>query len=519
MVSMTVQQRDILQTLLRQETPATLADLGTAANLTARQVVYRLTGVKAWLEQHHVRMDSRPGVGYTVVCTPAERRALLVELQGASGFNLTLTAGQRMQLLALKMLTTDEPIILKQIQQWITISRATVLKDINLIEPWLLRFDLQLERRPNYGFLVQGEELAKRQALVALLWGNTPFPDPLFKITYDAGLRFALAEAASFLPIVAQVQGQLLHWNVRAAFEWVAQTEVQMRGRFADNAVVHLALALAVQHERVNAGKLHTGSAEELFWLQKQPLWAMAQQIAAQSVALTSRLQRPDTIPLSEIAFIAMHLAVSIRNEQWPGEPFSTPELETLIEMLLENISQALFEPGLRHDQALREGLLAHLGPALMRQWFNLWVPPSLADQEIARECFREFKLAQELATVVEEQSTIVLSPADIDTITLLLHAAFVRARPERHWRIFVICPSGMATAQLLAARLKTRFPNLEILGVLSQRELSSERAAQAHFLVSTAPIESPPSNIQVIKVHPLLLPQDIAAISRHLNG
>jgi len=514
MVSLTVQQRTILRTLLNQETPATLADLGAAANLTSRQVVYRLTGVKVWLEQHHARLEARPGVGYAVICTPTERRNLLEESRQAVASSFILTAGQRMQLLALKMLTAGEPIILKQVQQWVTVSRATVLKDINLIEPWLSRFNLQLERRPNYGFLVQGEELAIRQALVALLWGDTPFPDPLFKITYDAGLRFTLAEAAPFLPIVAQVQAQLLQWDVQAAFEWVAQTEVQMRGRFADNAVIHLALALAVQHERVKAGKLHTGSAEELFWLQKQPLWLMAQPVASASCP-----QHPESIPPSEIAFIAMHLAVSIRNEQWPGEPFSTPELETLIEMLLENVSQAFFEPELRHDQALREGLLAHLGPALMRQWFNLWVPPSLADQEIARECFREFKLAQELAAVVEEQTTIVLSPADIDTITLLLHAAFVRARPERRWRVFVICPSGMATAQLLAARLKTRFPNLEILGVLSQRELSSERAAQAHFLVSTAPIESPPSNIRVVQVHPLLLPQDIAAISRHLNG
>ncbi len=514
MVSLTVQQRDILQNLLRRDSPATLADLGAATNLTPRQITYRLTAVKAWPEAHQAQLDSRPGVGYTVLCSPQQCRALLDELQGSAGFNLILTAGQRAQLLALKLLTTEEPLILKQIQQWVAVSRATVLKDINLIEPWLARFDLRLERRPHYGFLVQGGELNIRQALVALLWGDTPFPDPLLKITYHAGLVSALAKAAPFSPLVAEAQAQLLRWNVHAAFEWVAQAEVQMRGRFADNAVIHLALALAVQHERVNAGKRYTCPAEELLWLQAQPLWSVALQIARASWP-----GRGDAISPSEIAFIAMFLAISVRNEEWPGEPYSTPELETLIELLLENVAQAFFEPELRHDLALREGLLAHLGPALMRQWFNLWTPPSLDDQAIARECFREHKLAQDLAALTEERTSIVLTPSDIDTITLLLRAAYVRARPEWRWRVYVICPSGMATAQLLAARLKTRFPNLEILGVLSQRELSSERAARAHILIATAPIESPPAGVQVVEVHPLLLPQDVAAISKCLNG
>lgn len=514
MTSLTLQQRDILQIMLRSETPATLADLGAATSLTPRQVNYRIPAIKAWLEQRHVALESRPGVGYTLDCSSAQRDALLKDLQSAGAFGLVLTAGQRAQLLALRLLTVDEPVILKQVEQWTAVSRATALKDINLIEPWLARFNLHLDRRPNYGFLVQGEELNRRQALVALLWGDAPFPDPLFRITYDTGLVFALAKAAPFSPLVAQAQAQLSRWNVQAAFEWVAQAEALLRGRFSDDAVIHLALATAVQHERVSAGKALTHAPEDTTWLHAQPLWAVAEQLA--------RLAWPEwggAVPKDEIAFIAMHLAISVRNEEWPGEPFTTPELEDVIELLLDNIARALFEPDLRRDLALREGLRAHLGPALMRQWFNLWAPPSVADPEIPRECFREHKLARELAALTEERTGIVLLPGDIDTITLLLRAAHVRARPERRWRVYVICPSGMATAQLLAARLKTRFPNLEILGVLSQRELSSERAAQAHILISTTRIASPPPGVPVVQVHPLLLPQDVAAIARCLTA
>ncbi len=76
-----------------------------------------------------------------------------------------------------------------------------------------------------------------------------------------------------------------------------------------------------------------------------------------------------------------------------------------------------------------------------------------------------------------------------------------------------------MATAQLLVARLKTRFPSLEILGVLSLRELMPERVAGAHLLISTVPLLRPPKpGLPVIQVHPLLSPEDIETITHWLT-
>jgi mannitol operon transcriptional antiterminator len=75
-----------------------------------------------------------------------------------------------------------------------------------------------------------------------------------------------------------------------------------------------------------------------------------------------------------------------------------------------------------------------------------------------------------------------------------------------------------MATAQLLVARLKARFPNLEILGVLSLRELSSQQVAGAQLLISTIPLQTSPQGLHVIQVHPLLLPEDIEAITQWLT-
>ena len=515
MVSLTVQQRDILKYLLQVDT-TTLAEIGATIHLSPRQVSYRLKGVRAWLKQRNIPLDAKPGVGYEVACSDEERHALLEELNARASFDLILKAGERQQLLGLKLLVSETPFILKQLEHMLVTSRATILKDIDFVEDWLARFNLQLDRRPNYGFSIQGQELARRQAIVALLWGDTPFSDPLLKITYREGLFFSLTDVVDFSPIVQQVHAQLRKWDVNAAFECVAQAEAQMGGRFADNAVLHLALAFAVQRERVRAGYISHCAEENVQWLKTQPVWATAANLAD---SLWPDVPAP--VPEDEIAVIAMHLVVGLRNEEWPGDLYTTLELTALIDLLMENIAQAFYEPGLVQDLSLREGLTVHLVPALMRQRFDLWAPPSWSalDDEIVENCHREYKIAEVLAKLIKEQMDVVLPTSEIDTLTMLLRAAYVRARPARRWRAFVICPSGMATAQLLAARLKTRFPNLEILGVLSQRELSSDRVTEAQLLITTTSIEPPITGVPVIQVHPLLLPKDLEAISQLVSS
>ncbi|RMF04910.1 MAG: PRD domain-containing protein [Chloroflexi bacterium] len=178
----------------------------------------------------------------------------------------------------------------------------------------------------------------------------------------------------------------------------------------------------------------------------------------------------------------------------------------------------AVNAPGLRQDMPLRDGLVAHIIPAFMRQLFGLWAPPSWSDGTLSREYPRMYAVASELANLVTERTGVVLPAGEVDTLTLLLKAAFIRESPTHPRRVYIICPSGMATAQLLVARLKARFPSLEILGVLSIRELSAERVADAQLLISTAPVQSPRRGLQVIQVHPLLMAEDIEVVTNWLT-
>lgn len=511
MVALTLQQRNLLHLLLTADAPLAMAQLAEQTNLSSRQVNYRLKPVRAWLAQRDIALKATPGLGVTLECSPRQRQHLLHELDAKSDFHLVLTAGQRQQLIALHLISAAEPLILNWLQHNTGVSRTTVLKDLDLVEEWAAAFGLTLVRKPNYGIEVNGPELARRQTLAALMWGDTPFEDQLTSMSHASGLTFALAGNTA-PPIVPRTTRLLNNWDIQYAFEWVAFAEAQLGGRFTDNAVLHLALTLAIQAQRARTGHTVACPADTLAWLQQQKVWTVARDVT-QTIWAAS----PASIPPTETAVIAMQLLATVRDHMWPGDLEIDPTLTDLIDVLMAEVAMAFATPGLRQDTALRDGLVAHIIPALMRQRFGLWAPLPLIDEQLPDRYQQEYTIARELTVTVAERTGVTLPDAEIGTLALLLRAAFIRESASRPKRVYIICPSGMATAQLLVARLKARFPSLDIAGVLSLRELTPERVAQAQLLIATVPVQSPRRGLSVIQVHPLLLPEDVDKITRWL--
>ena len=515
MIALTNQQRNLLHELLRSDSPVVVADVADQLNLTPRQVNYRLKPIKTWLAHHDAALRATPGIGIIIDCTPDQRRGLLEELESSSKFQIVLTSGQRQQLIAAELFLASEPLILQKLQNDTDVSRTTILKDLDAIDYWIENFGLALIRRPNYGILLEGKERDRRQALAALLWGHIPFEDPLTQITYYDGLSFTFADDVHQLPIIDTYSQLVSEVQPQLALEWVTYAEAQQRGRFTDETVLHLALTFAIQKHRVSQGQSVSIEPDTLRWLQDQSIWAIAL-----SVAHKMWPAEDQSALEPEVGEIAMYLLAGLRDQVWPGDLNIDPKLVKLITELMNEIANAFSTPGLKDDTALYDGLMAHIIPAVMRQRFQLWTPATIwTEGALSGKYQQEYVIAHELALIVEDRTGVTLPPRELDTLTLLLRAAFIRERPNHPKQVFIVCSSGMATSQLLVARLKARFPSLNILGVLSLRELTPESVASAHLLISTVPLLKPPKpGLPVIQVHPLLPPEDIETITHWLT-
>lgn len=515
MSALTTRQRDILRLLLNSNGPLAVTDLAQEMHLTPRQVRYGLKGLQQWLAQEEIRLEMTPGVGVALANLTQPGSKILGKLYAEATLQLVLNPEQRQQLLALFLLDTNEPAILQQLEQMAAVSRTTVLADLDAIEPWLARHKLRLERRPNYGIEVQGSEQARRQALGAWAWGETPFGAPLASVTHSAGIRFELSEDKELLPIVHQAARIISRWAVPRLFGQVAYAEAQLGGRFSDDAVLYLALVFAIQAARVEQGHVVSSPLPSMEWLKEHSAWPVASEIA-------SRLHWGvgEPWPESEVAFVTRYLLGAPRNERWPGDVDIDSSFGTLLDRMMHHIGARYEMPALEQDKMLRDGIVVHAIPAYLRQRFQLWMPSPLPTDVLSNEYGFEHRLAEEVAGIFAEQLDAEFPQSDIDNIALLLRAAFIRERPYRLREVIVICPSGMASAQLLVARLRARFPRLGEPVTLSVRELTRQDVERADLVLTTIPLRPELHNHDnVLQVHQLLFPEDVEAITRWLSS
>jgi mannitol operon transcriptional activator len=515
MMTFTTRQREILKIILDVNRPIGSVELAKLLRITPRQVNYSMKGVKVWLKQQGRDLNVLPGVGFAVDLTADQMHTLAQKINIHSDVQIILSVSQRQQLLALFLLTRMEPCILAQLEQISHVSRMTILKDLDEVDNWLQPQGISLIRKPHFGIQVSGAEHNCQQALAELLWGETSFSDdPVTEITHSEGLQFNLQGDARLLPLVGTINHYLSGLHMRRAISLVAKAEEQLGGRFTDDAVLHLALVFAIMTNRIQNGKNLDVEDKLLKSLQSTKMWPIASYVAGRLGREANSVWKP-----GDVAGIAMEMMAAPRNDALPGELERESDFSALGERLMEHISQAFGISKIRHDRTLQNGLLNNIVPACFRQRFNLWFPVALNNASLPDKYEKEHIVAREVSRLVYEFTGVNLPQSEINNLVVLLRAAFIRNRSYRFDRVLIICPSGMATAQLLIARLHARFPNLSNLEVISLRDLTPTLISSADLILTTVPLARQYANHpKIIQVHPLLMPEDIEAITQFLS-
>ncbi len=409
MTALTTRQRDLLMRLLAAGIPVGMADLAEELKLSPRQISYNLKSVGYWLAQKQITLRVTPGVGIDVQC-PAELRSSIVkEISSAADLQLVLSGKQRQQLLALELLTATDPLIIYQLQRQAQVSRTTIIADLTLIESWLGQQGLRVERKPNFGICLQGSESAKRQALLVMLWGDPALGEPLTRLTHTDGLTFDMADDRDLLLLVSQADALIRRWDIRKSAVLVAEAEARLGGRFSDDAVLYLALAFAVQAERVQGGNIVEIDPRTLAWLETLQVWPIAGRVAAKLAWLW-----PSHWPASETGWVGMHLLAAPRNESWHGDAGDGKPYVELVAEMMRQVAGAYGIESLGQDQTLREGLTNHVIPACLRQCFGLPMLPLARNGPLKQDFAAESAIARKLVALVHEHLGVILPESEV---------------------------------------------------------------------------------------------------------
>ena len=130
-----VRQQDIIRELLEAHGKITFAELAEKTGLNARIIRYNMNIVRTWLQTSDIEFINKPGYGV---------EDLLEAINTLDDCDLVLSRKQRIRIMLLYLLTSNEPVAAKRVSEMENFSRSTIFKDIQGVERWLCRFEIKL---------------------------------------------------------------------------------------------------------------------------------------------------------------------------------------------------------------------------------------------------------------------------------------------------------------------------------------------------------------------------------------
>jgi mannitol operon transcriptional antiterminator len=512
--------KNILILLARSQSPVAAQQIADEFGVTSRIVHYRLSQVELWLEARGIHLVKKPGEGIFLALDNRERQDLLKALTTMPVGAIFLTPTERLQILILTLIFSSQPMVIKQFEQKLNVSRTTILKDLETIDQWLSAHDLILSRRPNFGCIVIGSERQLRAAMVDALMeiiANT-FSNRLEDVLATAENDYKKTDTA-YLHQLAEFLGplELRYFNhlVNGAAEedslvlresahqllviYLAVSTYRFRNNHPSEPVEEISKFPKISANYEIANKLITS-------IQKRFSLHLPESSTADLILVLHRIQ--DKNPKFKVTGTSF---VGIREYKELAQDYD-PAILGLVEVILDRASTYL-HPSLRVDAEIILSLANHLTNLIKHP--NARMPiknPILA--EVKREYPYIYKVAEECAEIINREHKLVIPEDEIGYIAMYLAASLERmCIPLRYKkRLLVVCNAGGATAALLVSRIQSEFSDMEIIAVMSYREL----VKKAHLLdfnlvVSTIPIDI--KDVPFVVVSPLLTAGDIRRV------
>lgn len=170
-------------------------------------------------------------------------------------------------------------------------------------------------------------------------------------------------------------------------------------------------------------------------------------------------------------------------------------------------------------NNAFYDALLRHLIPTISRLNMGMEIRnPMLED--IKKHYGELYELAKASVSAIEEELGVPVPESEIGYIAIHLGVALEdrRMHLQRRYKAIICCPSGIVSAKLLSLRVEREFSDIAIVDIISTMDLDFEdlRRQGAELMISTVPIRDCPFPCAVVS--PFLLDEEKGAIRQLLR-
>lgn len=459
-----------------------------------------------YIKNTGLKIVKKPGMGIMICGTEEQKMKLSQELDHCTGRDQPFSPKARKYYIVKRLLMADGQIRMQDLADELYVSRVTIHKTLGEVEEWLKSFELKLLSKPNYGIEIIGEEENWRKAVVCLIAYNRE-QDELKEMLYEHyGGRIDYQTLRKLK--------ELINLDYRQLEKIITQAETKLQIRFSDEAYISFVIHVAIAIKRLECKKDICLANHTLLQLQGKDEYKIAQEIGREIEASFQI-----TLPEPEIGYILLHILGTKMQQNNIEEVHLRLEEEDNLAIIMakeiSNIAQGVLSIDFSNDQQFLTGLILHLRPTINRLKYGLTLKNPIL-HEIKENYPEVYGVAWMTSIVFEKYVGSRVTEEEIGYIALHIGAAVERAK--KPFKALVVCTSGIGTSQLLAARLRRCFRDIEIKDVLSIVNIKASLSDEIDFIISTIPLLGEEINKPVIQISPLLVQKDIKRIEAFIN-
>ena len=168
-------------------------------------------------------------------------------------------------------------------------------------------------------------------------------------------------------------------------------------------------------------------------------------------------------------------------------------------------------------DDTLIKGLINHLYTSYSRYCLNVTLDNPLIDL-IKSKYIEAYNYSILFSKVFKEEYCINMTEEDIGYVALHFAASLERDIMNNNLKAIIVCSSGVGTAELLKTRIVKKFPNIVIQGVYPVYILDSLELSDIDLIISTVNLKDEALENEIINVSPLLTDEDTEKINEHIK-
>lgn len=421
--------------------------LSTILHVSTKTIVRNVKKINAQFPGEPI-IESKRGRGYRL----NYQHYLKVKHDSGKPHNVSnlSTVERRNEVIKKLLITSPEKQQVKAVFSKFFVSDSVISSDIKIIRTMLAKYHLAVHRKNEYVW-IDGRELDIRKAINSLL-----VSDDVISISHFLqDNQYVRQRDASF---VTRQLGFI---------------EEQMASDIPYPYNVNLFSHLYVLIERYqNVGSLVEVDSElteaEKEAMQQHPKLL---KISDQVVANLSRYLSTH-LPRVEVYYLFQYLASSRVNDSPISVNDVSDHVRAVTDFLIDKVTQ---DPQYRYlnSNELFTNLANHIKPLLNRLENHIKVKNNLLGQ-IILEYSHLFKVVQQATVALSQRYDLnKIDDEEVGFITVYFAQAAENKRPPIN--VVAVCTTGFGTAQLLKAKLEKRFSELNIIDVVSSRELTDK--------------------------------------------